>query len=282
MKTFVFPGQGSQKKGMGHDLFDQFPDVAAAADEILGYSVKELCLEDPHKRLGDTEYTQPALYLINALSWLENRADETDPPDFLAGHSLGEYNALFAAGAFDFQTGLLMVRERGRLMAGAKGGGMAAVIGMDMTNEKIEKILMEGPFENISITNYNSPGQWVISGIKEEIIQAGPFFKKERAKFIPLKVSGAFHSPYMAEAALEFSGFLEKFAFADPSIPVVSNVSARPYESGAVKKMLIAQMTSPVMWVETVRYLMGRGADEFYEIGPGKVLTGLERRIKGA
>ena len=279
MKTFVFPGQGSQKKGMGHDLFDKFQGMTATADEILGYSTKELCLEDPHGRLSHTEYTQPALYLINALSWLDKMRDETEPPDFLAGHSLGEYNALFAAGAFDFETGLLMVQERGRLMAQAKGGGMAAVIGMDSV--KIREILDEGPLKNISIANYNSPGQWVISGIKEEIIQAGPFFKKAGGKFIPLKVSGAFHSPYMAEAALEFSAFLEKFTCANPSVPVISNVSARPYETGDVKKMLIAQMTSPVMWIETVEYLMGRGVREFHEIGPGKVLTGLVRRIKG-
>jgi len=279
MKAFVFPGQGSQKKGMGGSLFDEFQEITSKADEICGYSVKELCIEDPHERLGQTDYTQPALYVVNALMWMKKTAENQELPDFLAGHSLGEYNALYAAGAFDFETGLKLVKERGRLMSLAQGGGMAAVVGLD--EKKIADILQENNFETISLANRNSPGQVVIAGLAADIEKAEPVFQKAGAKtFIRLKVSAAFHSPYMADAAKEFTDFLEQFSFCDLHIPVISNVTARPYPNEDSKKLLIAQMTSPVQWTDSIRYLMGKGVTEFEEIGPGNVLTGLIRRIK--
>ncbi len=279
MKAFVFPGQGSQKKGMGGSLFDEFQKITSKADEICGYSVKELCIEDPHERLGQTDYTQPALYVVNALMWAKKTAENQTVPNFLAGHSLGEYNALYAAGAFDFETGLRLVKERGRLMALAQGGGMAAVVGLD--EKKIAGILQENGFSDIGIANYNSSGQIVIAGLAADIEKAEPIFQKAGARtFIRLKVSAAFHSPYMADAAYEFTNFLEPFSFGELRIPVISNVTARPYPNEDSKNLLIAQMTSPVQWVDSIRYLMGKGVTEFEETGPGNVLTGLIRRIK--
>lgn len=280
MITYIFPGQGSQCKGMGGRLFDEFQDLTARADRILGYSVKKLCLEDPDGNLGYTQYTQPALYIVNAFSYLKKVADTGKKPDCVAGHSLGEYNALFAAGAYEFETGLELVKKRGELMSHATGGGMAAVIGLNQ--EQIAHLLHQNNLRNVEMANYNSPTQIVISGLKTEIEKAKGIFEenKDVAMFIPLITSGAFHSRYMAEAKKEFAVFLENYRFLNLTIPVISNVHARPYRSTEIKQNLINQITSPVKWMESIRYLMGRGEMEFVEIGPGNVLTGLVRRIK--
>ena len=279
MKTYVFPGQGAQKKGMGESLFDDFKESAEKASEILGYDIKELCLENPENRLGQTEFTQPALYVVNALSWLKKKAGDNAPPDFTAGHSLGEYNALFAAGVFDFQTGLTLVKERGRLMAQARGGGMAAVMGVD--EEQIKGVIEKSGFKNISVANYNSDHQIVISGDKEEIEKAEAVFKQAGAKmYFILPVSGAFHTSHMQKAKEEFGLFLKKFKFNPLEIPVISNVTAMPYETDNIEKCLTDQIVSPVRWTESIRYLKGRGEMRFQEIGPGKVLTGLIAKIK--
>ncbi len=281
MKTFVFPGQGSQKKGMGKSLFDKFEEISKTADKVMDCDMKELCLKNPEGRLTKTQYTQPVLYLVNALYWLQKTSDKNEIPDFLAGHSLGEYNALFASGVFDFETGLKLVKERGRLMAQAKDGGMAAVIGLD--EDKIKEIIGKNAFKNLHIANYNSPEQIVISGAKKDVEKAQKSFQKEGVKlFMPLKVGGAFHSPYMQAAADEFADFIRDFSFASPGIPVVSNVTARPYRKDEIKKLLIAQILSPVRWTDSIRYLLGQGDMEFDEIGPGKVLTGLIRKIREA
>ena len=280
MKAYMFPGQGSQKKGMGDSLFDEFPQVTAKADQVLGYSIKELCLEDPDNLLGQTGHTQPALYTVSALMWMRHAADKNgEKPDFMAGHSLGEYNALFAAGAFDFETGLRLVRERGRLMALARGGGMAAIIGSE--EEKIQDILRENNLTTLSLANYNSPLQIVISGPAGDIEKAEPVFKAAGVKhYRPLKVSAAFHSPYMKEAAEEFARFAGEFTFEEPRIPVIANVTARPHGKEDVRELLVAQITSPVRWTDTIRYLTGLGVTDFRQLGPGSVLTGLLRRIR--
>ena len=280
MITFIFPGQGSQTKGMGGTLFDEFKELTTEADEILGYSIKECCIEDPNSNLGQTQYTQPALYIVNALSYLKKIQGTGKKPDFVAGHSLGEYDALFAAGAFDFATGLKLVKKRGQLMSLATGGGMAAVIGLK--EEQIAEILKQNNLQNIEMANYNSPTQIVISGSKQDIEYAKPIFEriKEVQMFIILKTSGAFHSRYMGEAKREFEIFLNAFTFSELTIPVISNVHARPYKQSDIKLNLIEQITQPVRWTESIRYLMGRGEMEFEEIGVGKVLTGLVRRIK--
>src|SRR5436305_5494221 len=168
MTVFLFPGQGSQRIGMGNTLFDEFKAITARADEILGYSIKELCLQDPHQQLGQTQFTQPALYVVNALSYLKKMKEAGQAPAYVSGHSLGEYNALFAAGAFDFETGLQLVKKRGELMSQATGGGMAAVIGF--TLEQVDQILKEYGLTSIDIANYNTPTQIVLAGLKADIL----------------------------------------------------------------------------------------------------------------
>jgi len=280
MITYVFPGQGSQSKGMGGKLFDEFKELTLEADEILGYSIKELCIEDPNSLLGQTQYTQPALYIVNALSYLKKVKELGQKPDYVAGHSLGEYDALFAAGAFDFGTGIKLVQKRGDLMSRVSGSGMAAVIGLN--DEQIADVLQQNDLQSIDIANYNSPTQIVISGLKSDIDKAKPVFEKTEnvMMFVILKTSAAFHSRYMEDAKQEFASSINAFTFSELTIPVISNVHARPYKQADVKQNLIDQITSPVKWTESIRYLMGRGEMEFEEIGPGKVLTGLVRRIQ--
>lgn len=280
MITYVFPGQGTQKKGMGEGLFDEFRELTKQADEVLGYSIQELCLNDAGGNLHQTQFTQPALYTVNAMSYLKKIIDTGQSPDFVAGHSLGEYNALFAAGAFDFKTGLELVKKRGELMNRATGGGMAAVVGL--TEEQIREVLRTNGLSGIDIANLNAPTQIVISGTKADIDQAQPVFESIKGveMFVPLRTSGAFHSRYMQEAMREFENFIENFQFLDMKIPVISNVKARPYNASALSENLVRQITHPVKWTESIRYLMGKGHMAFEEIGVGKVLTGLIARIQ--
>lgn len=278
MITWVFPGQGSQQKGMGESLFDKYPELTARADDILGYSIREVCLEDPHGRLNQTQYTQPVLFIVNALSYLK-RIEETDQkPDFVAGHSLGEYNALFAAGAIDFQTDVKLVKKRGELMGRASGGAMAAVV--KLSENRLLAVIEQHELTNIDVANYNSPTQIVISGPKSDIEQAADHIKAEGGLFVPLNVSAAFHSRHMQPARDEFDAFLRKTTFSKLRIPVVSNVTARPHEQSEIAANLSRQITHSVKWTESIRYLMGKGNIEFEEIGPGTVLTKLVAAIQ--
>lgn len=277
-KIYVFPGQGSQSPGMGGELFDQFPELVKQADEVLGCSVKSLCLEDPEKKLNQTDYTQPALYIVNALTYLNKTENADHRPDFVAGHSLGEYNALFAANVFDFITGLKLVQKRGQIMVKATGGGMAAVIGMQPG--KIEQVLKDASFDTIDIANYNSPKQTVISGQKEDIDAVKSVFEDAGVRmFIPLKVSGAFHSRYMQDAQNEFADFLKNFEFLPVQVPVISNYTAAPYQNNETMNNMVRQISSPVRWVESIQYLKKQPEPEFEEIGPGNVLTKLIAQI---
>ncbi|MGG1243009.1 ACP S-malonyltransferase [Bacillus cabrialesii] len=280
MITYVFPGQGSQQKGMGQGLFEQYQHLTDQADQILGYSIEKLCTEKSYLDLNHTQYTQPALYVVNALSYLKRVEETGRKPDFAAGHSLGEYNALFAAGAFDFVTGLRLVKKRGELMGRITGGGMAAVIGL--TKEQVTAVLEEHRLRDIDVANENTPRQIVISGQKNEIEKARTVFEniKDVKLFHPLNVSGAFHSRYMNKAKQEFKQFIDSFLFAPLAIPVISNVYAEPYHQDRLKETLSEQMDSTVKWTDSIRFLMGRGEMEFEEIGPGTVLTGLIHRIK--
>ncbi len=280
MITYVFPGQGSQKQGMGSDLFDEFKELTAQADEILGYSIKRLCMENPYSNLNKTQFTQPALYVVNALSYLKKIREAEAKPDFVAGHSLGEYNALFAAGAFDFETGLKLVRKRGELMSMVSNGGMAAIMGLN--EEQVAKALKEYHLHDVDIANVNAPYQIVISGKKDEIEKAASLFETitEVTMVLPLNVSGAFHSRYMNKAKEEFEQFLQTFHFSPLSIPVISNVYAKPYTYELMKQTLADQINHSVKWTESISYLMKKGQMEFEEIGPGNVLTGLIHRIK--
>jgi malonyl CoA-acyl carrier protein transacylase len=280
MKTYVFPGQGSQKKGMGEVLFDEFPELTKLADDILGYSIKELCLNDPDQKLNQTEYTQPALYVVNALSYEKKIQNKENVPDFLAGHSLGEYSALHAAGVFSFEDGLNMVKKRGELMSEAKKGAMAAII--NSSEEQIQKILKEAKLTTIDIANHNSPSQIVISGLQEDITKSQSYFEKANAMFIPLNTSGAFHSRYMKGAEAEFEKYIKKFKFSKPKIQVIANVTAKPYELETVAENLIDQLSNCVRWNDSITYLLDQGEMEFEEMGVGDVLTKLIKSIRRA
>ncbi|MBM2623752.1 ACP S-malonyltransferase [Actinoplanes sp. LDG1-06] len=280
MIAYVFPGQGSQSVGMGADLFDEFAEITAEADQILGCSVAELCTEDPQGRLGQTEFTQPALYVVNALSYLSRVSGAGRAPDFVAGHSLGEYSALFAAGAFTFGDGLRLVARRGELMATVRDGGMAAVLGI--TADAVADALSGAGLDAIDLANLNTTTQVVLAGHRDDIERAGPILKAAGARgYTILKVSGAFHSRYMRPVADAFAEALADVPMSRPRIPVIANVTARPYPSeGDVTSLLARQMTSPVRWTETVQYLLTAGVDEIEQAGPGKVLTNLVRAVR--
>jgi len=273
----MFPGQGSQKKGMGAGLFEKFSEMTDQANDLLGYSIKDLCLKDQNSQLTQTRYTQPALYVVNALSYL-NLIEEKGLPDFIAGHSLGEYDALFAAGAFDFETGLRLVKRRGELMARINGGGMAAVVGVD--EAKLRRILEENNLGEIDVANYNAPGQIIISGLREMIVRAKPIFETAGARCALLQVSGAFHSRHMMPTQREFTTFLHQFDYGDLRIPVVSNVEANLYTQGTIIDLLSRQLTNSVRWTESIQFLLRKGEMNFIEVGPGNVLTKLMEKIQ--
>lgn len=279
---YLFPGQGSQKIGMGQELFERYPQRVEEADDILGYSIAKLCLEDPEGCLNLTQYTQPALYVVNALSYFTQREDNTVlQADYAAGHSLGEYNALLAAQAFDFATGLKLVQKRGWLMSETEPGGMSAIIGL--TLEKIQEIFQSLNINTIDIANLNSPTQIVISGPPTDLDQIDPACKKAGAKLVVrLNVSGSFHSRYMKPAALLFSQFLQGFIFSPLKMPVIANSTAAPYENHEIALRLAEQIYSPVRWTDTIQYLFKTPQPEFKELGPHGVLTKLVKQITEA
>jgi malonyl CoA-acyl carrier protein transacylase len=249
---------------------------------ILGYSLRELCLEDAENRLKETQFTQPSLYVVNALHYYKELS-QGKRPDYLAGHSSGEYNALLAAGVFDFLTGLRLIKKRGELMSKARNGGMGAVIGLG--DSVITKMIKDNGLAAIDVANFNSPLQTVVSGPLEDLKRAGTVFEKGGARmFMPLPVSAAFHSRYMADAAKTFAGFLAPMSFAVPKIPVVSNVTAQPYPtvdaSESVKSLLVNQIDHSVQWTQSVRFLKTQGVTQFTEIGPGNVLTRMVQQIQ--
>ena len=278
MITYMFPGQGSQMRGMGKELFSQFPDLTKKADLILGYSIEDLCLKDTRHELNQTQFTQPALYVVNALSYRKKIQESGRKPDFVVGHSLGEYNALEASGGVSFEDGLKLVQKRGLLMSQAPEGGMAAVLGA--TGKQVEDLLKKFGFDAIDVANFNSPEQIVISGLKEDILKASDLFQEAGTKYIILNTSGAFHSRYMESSKVQFEEFLKDFSFSELQIPVISNVTARPYIQWEIAANLAKQITHSIKWEESIRYLLAQGNVEFEEMGVGTVLTKLLTYIK--
>ena len=283
--AYVFPGQGSQSTGMGSDLYNTYTiarEVFDEADASLGFSLSRLCFEGPEEELTKTHNVQPAILVVSiaCLKSLETAAIADLPlPAFLAGHSLGEYTALVAAGALDLADAVVLVRERGRLMyeAGLRNpGSMLAVIGLD--ENTVKAVCLQTGTE---ISNVNCPGQIVVSGGVEALAEANRLGKSKGARaMIPLKVSGAFHSALMEPVIAEFSETVSNVRLRPPSIPVISNVTAQQLtDVDSIRKELVKQLRNCIQWQRSVECMIRSGIAAFYEIGPGRVLSGLIRRI---
>jgi len=280
MVICLFPGQGSQSKGMGTELFDRYADWTTQADAVLGFSIRELCVDDPREELRRTQFTQPALFVVNALTYRARMDDGKPAPDFVAGHSLGEFNALLAAGVYDFATGLAMVKRRGEIMGQVSGGGMAAVIGMEPT--AIQAVLEASEAgRRLDVANFNSYDQTVIAGPQEDLAVVKEQFEAAGVRaYIPLNVSAPFHSRYMRAAEAAFSEFLAGVEFSHPTVPVISNVTGKPYENTRVRETLSEQIGHSVRWLDSMEFLLSQPEPSFEEVGPGTVLSKLVAQIK--
>ncbi|MBU8907048.1 ACP S-malonyltransferase [Desertibacillus haloalkaliphilus] len=285
--AFLFPGQGSQYVGMGQALAaekEEVNNVFKRADERLGFSLSDVIFNGPEDTLKLTENTQPAL-LTMSVAVLKALEDYEITPDYVAGHSLGEYSALVSAGALSFEDAVYAVRQRGLFMEEAVPAGvgaMAAILGME--REPLEAITNEvtESGDSVQLANLNCPGQIVISGTAEGVKQASDQAKEAGAKrVIPLQVSGPFHSALMKPAAEKLSDVLTNVTIEDAKVPVVANVDAKEVtDAGLIREKLIEQVYSPVLWEDTVRRLMDLGVDTFIEVGSGNVLSGLVRKVQ--
>jgi [acyl-carrier-protein] S-malonyltransferase len=285
--AFIFPGQGSQSPGMGRELAERYEaarEVFEEADDALGFALSRLCFEGPAEDLQLTENTQPAILVVSIAAWRAAVAEGLPRPDYVAGHSLGEYSALVAAGALTLTDAVRVVRRRGRYMQEAVPvgeGAMAAVLGVD--HETVAAVCREvvGDGEVCSPANLNSPGQVVIAGSAAAVERAIPLLKERGARrAMPLKVSAPFHCALMLPAQERLAADLASIEFRDLSVPLVTNVDAAPVtEAAAAREALIRQVSAAVRWQETVEFLSGRGVRTFVELGPGRVLSGLVRHI---
>lgn len=260
---------------MGAELFRRFPETTQFASDALGYCIETLCREDPNKTLNETQYTQPALFTVNALYTYALQAESNMTPDFVAGHSLGEYNALLAAGVFDFETGLRLTQKRGRLMAEAKNGGMLAVM---VGEAEAEAVLSDAGLSGVDAANFNTPSQTVLAGPKAELETARAAFAKRGAAAIPLPVSAAFHSRYMRPAGEIFAQDLAQVQFNSPNLPVIANATAEVYPDDP-RDLLSRQISAPVRWEASMNRLLTAGVVRFIEIGPKPVLGRLLQAI---
>ncbi|MBU2608084.1 MAG: ACP S-malonyltransferase [Chloroflexi bacterium] len=287
--AYVFPGQGSQWVGMGRDLYEQFDAakiVFDEADDAVGFALSQLCFEGPEDELRQTINAQPAIVAASlaCLRVVEELDDSQRllPPTYVAGHSLGEYTALAAAGVLDIASAIYLASERGRLMheAGLKQpGGMVAVIGAD------EALVAEACEETgTQIANINCSGQLVISGAKDKLAETVDLLKSRGvSRTIPLQVSGAFHTPLMQPAADGLAEVIKSLSFNQPLIPIIANTTAEPLTTAeAIEEELLRQLCNCVRWQQSVKYMISNGVSTFIEIGPGKVLTGLIKRIDRA
>lgn len=283
MKAYVFPGQGAQFSGMGKDLYDSSAlakELFDKADEILGFAITDLMFNGTPEDLRQTKVTQPAVFLHSVISALV--LGESFKPDMVAGHSLGEFSALVAAGAMSFEDGLTLVSKRAMAMQKAcelEPSTMAAIIGLD--DEVVDEVCDSITDHVVVAANFNCPGQVVISGAIDGIDKACALLSEKGAKrALKLSVGGAFHSPLMQPAAEELKAAIMETRFQTPQCPVYQNVNAYPQvEPDKIRENLVAQLTAPVRWTQTVKNMIADGATEFYELGPGDVLKGLIRKV---
>lgn len=282
MKAYVFPGQGAQYVGMGQDLYENHPlakELFEKANEILGFRITDLMFEGTDEDLKQTKVTQPAIFLHSVI--LAKTIEQSFSPEMVAGHSLGEFSALVAAGALSFEDGLKLVSQRAMAMQKAcemQPSTMAAIVGLE---DSVVEEVCQSIDEIVVPANYNCPGQLVISGTFEGIDKACEILTEKGAKrALKLSVGGAFHSPLMEPARAELAESINNTAFNTPVCPVYQNVDAKPYtDPEKIKANLISQLTAPVKWTQTIHNMLADGADHFTEIGPGKVLQGLIKKI---
>ena len=274
----MFPGQGSQHVGMGEELFARYPQVCARANEILGYSLTDICLADG-EQLKQTRYTQPAIYLVSCLdhlAWTEDKARSF--PSAYIGHSAGLYAALYASGILDLYDGLRVIAKRGELMQKMKGGAMMAVISSDTSG--IEKDLARLGLFDVEVANFNSREQVVIAGLAEAISQATKPLQELGYRCVPLPVGGAFHSRHMAPCRKEFMACLLDLEFRAPQVTVISTTTGEEIDRRRLLEEMAYQLVRPVRWWQTIHHLVaGSGGKRFYEFGPGTILTNLTESI---
>lgn len=280
---FVFPGQGSQSIGMGKDLYESSQaarNIFERFNEVLGRDITKICFEGPEEALKQTINTQPAILAVSIAAY-EALIEKTGfKPNYVAGHSLGEYGALYASGVLNLDNTIKLIAKRAEVMSEAKSGAMSAILGIE--DDKLEQAVKESSaFGIVAVANYNTPDQTVITGETAAIEKANELCSQYGAKrVIPLAVSGAFHSPLMKEPADKFAEYLAQFDLNDAKMPVITNVDSKEtIDKLEIKEKMVKQIYSSVMWKQTVAYMVSQGVETLVEIGPGKVLSGMNRKI---